>query len=69
MLLHDRIHITADKTDVRETMPQFTVNVVQITSHKMMQTDCKQQNCFRMVPAFVQHICHTLNGNIFQVAV
>ena len=69
MLLHDRIHITADKADIRETMLQFTVNVIQIASHKMVQTDCKQQNRLRMIPAFVQHICHTLNGNIFQVAV
>ena len=69
MLLHDWIHVTADKTDIRETVLQFTVNIVQIASHKMMQTNRKQQNCPWMVPTFVQHICHTFDSNIFQVAV
>ena len=69
MLLHDWIHITANKADIRETMLQFTVNIIQIASHKMMQTYRKQQHRFWMISTFVQHIRHTLNGNILQITV
>ena len=49
-------------------MLQFPVNIVQITSHKMMQTNGKKQNRLRMVLPFIQHIRHTLDGNILQIA-
>ena len=47
-----------------KTAFQLIINVIQIASHKMVQTHRKQQNCFWMIPAFVQHIRHTLNRNV-----
>ena len=42
--LHDWIHITVYKALLWKSFPKGTVNIFQITSHKMMKTDRKKQN-------------------------
>ena len=69
VLLHNRVHVAADKTDIREPSFQFSVNVIQIASHKMMQTYRKKQNGFRMISPLVQHIGYALDGQLLQIAV
>ena len=69
IFLHNRIHITADKENIRKSRLQLSVHSFQVTAEKMMQTYCKKQHRLRSLIQFLYHICYTVNGHVLQVAV
>ena len=66
--LHDRIHETPHKKDLRKSFFQFSVDPVQIASQKMVKTYRKKQHCFWFLIQAVQNVRYPFDGHILQVS-
>ena len=66
--LHDGIHEAPHKKDLRKSFFQLSIDPVQITAQKMMETYGKKQHCLWLLIQTLQDICHPFNGHILQIS-
>ena len=68
-LTHNRIHVAVCEVHIRKLFPKLMVDILQITSDKMVNAACKQKNSPGLFRHSVQNICGSIDDKLFHVSV